>query len=97
MDTEQDVSLAPGGFWDTTLRRKEEDMLDRKFSPQDRPQPEDTVVAVSVNKRAERDLAKEFVRKTLQSSPNVKSCQPYFIIYFATEYKHSTQQWTQNV
>ncbi|KAK1086662.1 hypothetical protein LTR33_001462 [Friedmanniomyces endolithicus] len=61
MDTEQDVSLAPGAFWDATLRKKLEDLLDRKFSPQDRPEPDDTVVVVSLSKRAERDLIKEFV------------------------------------
>ncbi|KAK1045908.1 hypothetical protein LTR74_018056 [Friedmanniomyces endolithicus] len=61
MDTEQDVSLAPGAFWDATLRKKLEDLLDRKFFPQDRPEPDDTVVVVSVSKRAERDLIKEFV------------------------------------
>lgn len=32
MDTEQDVSLAPGMFWETTLHKKVEDLLNRKYS-----------------------------------------------------------------
>jgi len=60
MDTEQDMSLAPGAFWDATLQKQIEDLLDRKFSPQDRPEPDDTVAVDSVSKRAGRDLIKEF-------------------------------------
>lgn len=60
VDTEQDVSLAPEAFWETTLRKKVEDQLATKFSPQDRPEPEDTFVVVSVSKRGEPDLSKVF-------------------------------------
>lgn len=61
MDTEQDVFLGPAAFWETTLHKKVEDLLNRKFSSQDWPEPDDTVVVVSVSKRIERDLTKQFV------------------------------------
>lgn len=61
MDTEQNVFLAPVAFWELHLRKKLEDLLDRKFSTQDRPEPDNTVIVISVSKRAERDLTKEFV------------------------------------
>ena len=61
IDTEQEVSLSPEAFWETTLRKKVEDLLARKFSPQDRPEPDDTVVVVSVSKRGEPDLSRVFV------------------------------------
>jgi hypothetical protein len=35
--------------------------LIREFAPQDRPEPCNTVVVVSVNQRAERDITKEFL------------------------------------
>ena len=60
MSTEEGVFLAPGAFWDSTLRRKIDESLNREFSSQDRPEPCNTVVVVSVSKRAERDLTKEF-------------------------------------
>ena len=60
MDTEQEVSLAPEAFWETTLHKKVEDLLATKFSPQDRPEPDDTAVVVSVSKRREPDLSKVF-------------------------------------
>jgi len=59
MDTELDTSHASGACRDATLRKKVEDLLDRKFSPQDRPEPDDTVAVVSVSKRAGRDLLRE--------------------------------------
>jgi len=60
ISTEEGVFLAPGAFWDSTLRRKIDESLNREFSSQDRPEPCNTVVVVSVSKRAERDLTKEF-------------------------------------
>ncbi|KAK0248730.1 hypothetical protein LTS09_016108 [Friedmanniomyces endolithicus] len=53
MNTEEDVSIAPGTYWDTTLRQKVENLLAEKYPLQDRPVPEDTIVSVSVNKRLE--------------------------------------------
>lgn len=49
MSTEEDVFLTPEAFWEMTLRKKVEDSLARKYSPQDRPEPEDTVANVSVS------------------------------------------------
>lgn len=60
-NTEEDVFLAPKAFWDASLRQKVDDSLDREFSPQERPELGSTIVVVSVNKRAERGLTKEFV------------------------------------
>jgi len=60
MSTEEDVFLAPGAFWNSTLRRKIDESLNREFSLRDRPEPCNTVVVVSVSKRAEHDLTKEF-------------------------------------
>lgn len=61
IDTEQDIDLAPEAFWETTLHKKVTDSLERGFSPRERPEPTDTVIVVSVSKRAERDLTKQFV------------------------------------
>ncbi|TKA28242.1 hypothetical protein B0A54_16934 [Friedmanniomyces endolithicus] len=58
MNTEEDVSIAPGTYWDTTLRQKVENLLAEKYPLQDRPVPEDTIVSVSVNKRLEGNLTK---------------------------------------
>jgi hypothetical protein len=61
MNTEENVSLTPGAFWDALLHGKIDEALSREFAPQDRPEPCNTVVVVSVNKRAERDITKEFL------------------------------------
>ena len=60
MDTEQDVDLAPEALWETRLRKKVGDLLESEFSPPERPEPGNTVIVVSVSKRAERDLTKQF-------------------------------------
>lgn len=61
MDTEEEVYLAPGAYWDTTLHGKIDEALGREFVLQERPDPSSTIVVVSVSKRAERDLTKEFI------------------------------------
>jgi hypothetical protein len=61
MDTEQYLFLAPATIWEITLRKKVDELLGRKFSSKDRPEADDTVVVVSVSKRAERDLIQEYV------------------------------------
>ena len=61
MNTEEGVFLSPKAFWDATLQHSLDTSLERGFSQQDRPEPCSTLVVVSVNKRAERDLTKEFV------------------------------------
>jgi len=60
MNTEENVFLTPGAFWDAALHGKIDEALSREFAPHDRPEPCNTVVVVSVNKRAERDITKEF-------------------------------------
>jgi hypothetical protein len=61
MNTEENIFLTPGAFWDAALHSKIDEALSREFAPQDRPEPCNTVVVVSVNKRAERDITKEFL------------------------------------
>lgn len=61
MNTEEDVFLSPKAFWDATLQHDLDASLEREFSQQNRPEPCNTLVVVSVSKRAERDLTKEFV------------------------------------
>jgi hypothetical protein len=61
MYTEENVFLTLGAFWDAALHEKIDEALSREFAPQDRPEPCNTVVVVSVNKRAERDITKEFL------------------------------------
>lgn len=61
MNTEENVFLSPKAFWNATLQHSLDASLEREFSHQNRPEPCSTLVAVSVNKRAERDLTKEFV------------------------------------
>jgi hypothetical protein len=60
MNTEEDVFLSPKAFWDATLQHSLDASLEREFSQQIRPEPYNTLVVVSVSKRAERDLTKEF-------------------------------------
>jgi hypothetical protein len=61
MNTEEDVFLSPKAFWDATLQHGLDASLEREFSQHNRPEPCDTLVVVSVSKRAERDLMKEFI------------------------------------
>jgi hypothetical protein len=61
MNSEEDIFLSPKAFWDATLQHSLDTLLGREFSQQDRPEPCSTLVVVSVTKRAERDLTKEFV------------------------------------
>ncbi|KAJ3469840.1 hypothetical protein MRS44_003905 [Fusarium solani] len=59
-DTERDLVLAPGAYWDRTLESKVEGLL-RKKTPQGKCYlPEETNVIVSVTDRSERDLTKRF-------------------------------------
>ena len=60
MNTAEDVLLSPKAFWDATLQHSLDACLEREFSQQNRPEPCSTLVVVSVSKRAERDLTKEF-------------------------------------
>jgi hypothetical protein len=59
-DTEQDRVLAPGAFWDTTLKDKVDKLLRQKTPRGKSYVPEETIVIVSINDRSERDLTKRF-------------------------------------
>jgi hypothetical protein len=61
MNTKENVFLTPGAFWDAALHGKIDEALSREFAPQDRPEACNTIVVISVNKRAERDIPKEFL------------------------------------
>lgn len=61
MNTEEDVFLSPKAFWEATLQQSLDASIEREFYQHNRPEPCDTLVVVSVSKRAERDLTKEFV------------------------------------
>ncbi|CZS75053.1 unnamed protein product [Fusarium graminearum] len=59
-DTEQNLVLAPGALWETTLKDKVDRLL-RQKTPQGKSYlPEETIVIVSVTDRSERDLTKRF-------------------------------------
>ncbi|KAM0714703.1 hypothetical protein Q7P37_009720 [Cladosporium fusiforme] len=59
-NTEQDVVLAPAAYWTQILQPKVKRALRKKVGLERKPRPEETVVVVSVNSRAERDLIKQF-------------------------------------
>ncbi|GKU08433.1 unnamed protein product [Fusarium langsethiae] len=59
-DTEQNLVLAPGAFWDTTLEDKVNRLLRQKTPWGKRYVPEETIVVVSVTDRSERDFTKRF-------------------------------------
>ena len=61
MNSEEDIFLSPKAFWNATLQHSRDTLLEREFSQQDRPEPCSTLVVVSVTKRAERYITKEFV------------------------------------
>ncbi|SCO84450.1 related to RSA4-WD-repeat protein required for maturation and efficient intra-nuclear transport [Fusarium oxysporum] len=59
-DTEQNLVLAPGAFWETTLEAKVDKLLKQKTPRGESYVPEETIIVVSVNDRSERDLTKRF-------------------------------------
>ncbi|KAM5528948.1 hypothetical protein FOXYSP1_16792 [Fusarium oxysporum f. sp. phaseoli] len=59
-DTEQDRVLAPGAFWETTLKDKVDKLLRQKTPRGKKYVPEETIIVVSVTDRGERDLTKRF-------------------------------------
>jgi hypothetical protein len=59
-DTEQNLVLAPGAFWDRTLKSKMQQLLEKK-TPRDKCyELDETNVVVSVTDRSQRDLTKRF-------------------------------------
>lgn len=61
INTEEDIFVTPRAYWDTSLQRELDASLARRFPQQSRPEPCSTLVVVSVSKRGERALTKEFV------------------------------------
>lgn len=59
-EREQDLVLAPGAFWNRTLKQLVEEHLEQKTPRNKYYEPEETSVVVSVSDRAERNLSKRF-------------------------------------
>lgn len=59
-DTEQNLVLAPGAFWNTTLKSKLLQLLEKKTPRNLSYEPDETNVVVSVTDRSQRDLTKRF-------------------------------------
>jgi hypothetical protein len=59
-DTELDVVLALAAYWTRILQPKVKRLLRKKIGLEGRPRPEETVVMMLVNDRAERKLTKQF-------------------------------------
>lgn len=59
-DTEKNLVLAPGAFWDRTLKSKVEDLLKKKTSRNKFYEPDETNITVSITERSERDFCKRF-------------------------------------
>ncbi|KAH7108613.1 hypothetical protein B0J13DRAFT_591350 [Dactylonectria estremocensis] len=65
-DTEQNLTLAPGAFWDQTLKSKLEQLLKKKTPRTKSYEPEETTIIVSVTDRTERDLSKRFDEQDIE-------------------------------
>jgi hypothetical protein len=59
-DTEQNLVLAPGAFWDQTLKPKLHQLLAKKTPRNKCYEPDETNVVVSVTDRSQVDLTKHF-------------------------------------
>ncbi|ODA78190.1 hypothetical protein RJ55_06795 [Drechmeria coniospora] len=59
-ELEQDLVLAPGAFWDKSLKQVVEDRLKQKTPATKHYEAEETNVVVSVSDRAERKLSKHY-------------------------------------
>jgi hypothetical protein len=59
-DTEQNLVLAPGAFWDQTLQPKLQQLLVKKTPRNNCYEPDETNVTISVTDRSQRDLTKRF-------------------------------------
>ncbi|KAF4772737.1 hypothetical protein HER10_EVM0009053 [Colletotrichum scovillei] len=59
-DSEPNLVLAPGDFWDMTLQSKLSNLVTKKLAANKLFKPDDTTVIVSVRDRSEEDLVKRF-------------------------------------
>lgn len=59
-DTEKDLVLAPGAFWERCLKSKVEDVLKKKTPPRKSYKLDETNIIVSTTERGERDFTKRF-------------------------------------
>ncbi len=59
-DTEQNLVLSPGAFWNRTLKSKVEDLLKRATPRNKCYNLDETNIAICTTKRAERPLSKRF-------------------------------------
>ncbi|KAK5309506.1 hypothetical protein LTR93_012213 [Exophiala xenobiotica] len=59
-DTEPDVVLAPGRYWQRYLRERVEDLVRQKSADGRVVRPDDSTVVVSVTERSQRDLTKRY-------------------------------------
>ena len=62
-DTEPDVVVTPGAYWEDCLKSRVERLLEQKMGWNHTARVEDINVVVSVNARSERDLTKRFERE----------------------------------
>ena len=62
-DTEPDVVVTPGVYWEDCLKFRVERLLEQKMGWNHTARVEDINVVVSVNARSERDLTKRFERE----------------------------------
>lgn len=59
-DTERDLVLAPGAYWDRCLKSKVENILKKKTPHQKSYKLDETNIIISVTERGERDFTKRF-------------------------------------
>lgn len=59
-DSEQNLVLVPGDYWEKTLRSKLDKLLKKKLASNRSYRPDDTTVVIHVQDRSERDFVKRF-------------------------------------
>ncbi|KAJ5899178.1 hypothetical protein N7495_003922 [Penicillium taxi] len=60
-DTEQNLVLAPGAYWEKFLKGKLARVVAQKFLPSQRVRLDDTAIIVKINDRTEHDLTKRLI------------------------------------
>ena len=80
-DTETDLVLAPGPYWQHYLRARLEELLQNKLGSCTMVKSDDTNVVVSVTSRAERDFVKRFNGLSIDWSPVEKQLVEWSSLY----------------